>query len=335
MKMFSKRLISGLLVAGVLALGSSHALAQAIKTSGSIAVGAGQTNLQSQGKVQGFDMVGEASINFAIKQGEFDGQVELGVADDPNQALDTARHEMKWALKKDISVTMSGYGFGIESVQGNVSVVNAPAGPVGDLEANLDFSDMGLVNGEMTSGAMVFGVGISDKCVPDCGYTIDVDGNIISAESENSTMVLHGRGKSDKVNFNGYYTISSGLYLADQQKGQGQAIGGGFAYDGGSFTAAGDYVQATVVCNPNMNCGSNLVTTAMGVGFTSGAIGGHYHSESTVVGTASVGVTNMDLVYSMPMGKATVSPEYRSVTYTFPGSSITDTFILVGMSMDF
>ena len=330
----SRKWISSLIALGsLLVVSTGTLLAQDLKITGSAATGIGQVTLNEESSI---DAVGEAAINFAATKGAFSAQVELGVADDPGQALDTAEHEMVWAISDAMSLTLTGYGFGIASVGGNISVINAPGGQVGDMEANLDVSDLGLANFEYKMGDLTVGLGLVDACVPACGYGVDGDGNEITGDTAAQTMVVHARGSAGAMGYNAYVTSASAT-VGGADSATGSGLGVGVTFDGGSFTAALDYMSSTVGCITGLGCSDDVVFTAMGVAVTAAGAGLHYYSDSVAAGSVTGdAVTNIDLVYTFPVGDATVGPEYRMVTTTPPeGDATTDSFVVFGMSIGF
>ena len=113
--------------------------------------------------------VGEASFFLAGSKGQFSAQIEISVAESAD-TLDGAEHELVWSPTTSLYITISGQNFGIAPDEGNISVVNAPGGPVGDEEAFIDFSGTGMLNVAYTAGATVVGVALLDDCVPECGF---------------------------------------------------------------------------------------------------------------------------------------------------------------------
>lgn len=199
-----------------------------IEVSGSVAVGFGQVSLgepATDPATSSLDGVGEAIVNFAAEKGAFSAQIELEV--DEATTLEVAQHELVWAISDSLSLIMSGASLGIESAEGNIGVINGPAGQVGDEEVALDFSDTGMVNVEFTTGGIPLGL-------------------------------------------------------------------------------------------------------ASVAGF-----GIHYVSAENTIGANKEELTNIDVVYVMEVGDATVGPEYRSTTVDDGTDSSSDTFILFGMLLEF
>ena len=137
----SARWVGCLTVAILIMAGGAQA---ELKISGAMAVGVGNAVLGSAGTA-GSDGVGEGSVTFEATQGDFTAKMEIGIADTA-EALDTAEHELKWSATKNFAIIMSGHAFGTDSTDGNIGVTNAPDGPAGNMEVNLDFSDAGLIN---------------------------------------------------------------------------------------------------------------------------------------------------------------------------------------------
>jgi len=338
----SKKNFAAFLAAAVVMVGvASVASAQAIKMSGGIAVGAGYLTQESQAtpksdSLAGMEVVGDASINFSAQKGAFEVQVELGVSEDPGQALDTARHELRWNIDKAKAVEISSHSFGIEAVRGNVSVVNAPGGPVGDEEVNIDFADAGVANFEMNLGSMVIGGAISDACVPECGYGADADGNMVSGDIGQQSQVAHIRGGDKNLSYNGYYAMSSGVFSVSGDSGSSTAMGGGFSMETGGMTIGGDYASYTIGCVKALGCGDDIAITSIGASLMTKGMGGHFVKHSVDGGAET---TNIDLVYLMEKGPVTMGPEYRQTTTSidtgFDTVDVVDSFIVFGMSMDF
>lgn len=307
--------------------------AQDLKVTGSVAVGFGRVNLESTDpETTGPDGVGEAVLNFAAKKGAFSAQIELEV-DDATQ-LEVAEHEIVWAVKDSLSITISGQSFGIESAADNTSVINAPAGQVGDEEEELDFGDAGLLNVELTLGGMILGIAFLDTCVPECG----TDGTLF-ADSGRMTTVLHLRGGTDAMTYNLYASTSRGSFTSTGLiDGEGSGGGLGLFFKTGDFGFGLDASTATVNCQPLLaGCiTEDVETTNFGLTTTFGGFGIHYFSGEETVGSSTTEVTNIDVVYTFAVGDATVGPEYRLKTTDETGKpSVTDSFLVFGMSMEF
>ncbi len=317
------------------------ALAEEIKIGGSIAVGFGQANLESEGETSSVDGVGEAAINFSAEKGPFSVQVEIGIADTA-ESLDIAEHELVWSPTEPLSITISGFSFGVESADGHISVVNAPGGPVGDEEVFFDYSDAGLLNIEFDTSTLVLGIAVSDGCVPECGYGLDSAADEpLAPDTELMTLVLHARGEAGPLAYNVYAANSSGTFssAAVPQEGTGSGLGFGLVFESEAFGVALDYSAATVECAADAGdtvCSEDLQQTKSGVALTAAGFGMHYFMGKDEIGTATVETTNIDMVYLFDVGEATVGPEYRVITTKESGAGgVSDSFALFGMSLEF
>ena len=334
-----------LFIAALLALIVAPALAHGVGVSvaAEVAVGFGLVQTEEP-DTSSMDGIGEAIFNFSGEKGPFSGQIEITVAEAAD-AIDTAEHELVWQAAENLSVAISGNGFGLASSPGYISVVNAPGGPVGDEEAFIDFADTGMVNVEYALGKLTFGVALLDACVPDCGFTTatmateDTEvGDSVLADAELQTTVVHLRREAEALSYSLYFANSSGTFSGSQADGAGSAVGAGLLFSGGDFTVGLDYSGATSECATDATegaCADDVETTLWGVAATFAGLGAHYYSGEAETGTETGETTNMDVVYLFEVGDATVGPEYRTTAVEADGSKTTASFLLFGMSMEF
>ena len=247
---------------------------------------------------------------------------------------------MAWSPTDRLSIIVSGLSFGIEPSEGNISVVNAPGGPVGDEEAFIDFSDTGMLNIEYNLGATILGMALLDICVPECGYELDAaSAETIHPDTELMTVVMHLRGSIALLSYNAYAAASSGTFSASSKDGAGSGGGVGLVFQSGGFRAAMDYSQITVECNLDAGgaiCTDDNEQTRWGVAVNLGGFGAHYYFGEDETGTEAEKTANIDAVYLVELGDAVVGPEYRTTSIENPdGTESTDSFLLFGMSLEF
>ncbi|MDH5753555.1 MAG: hypothetical protein OEZ59_14185 [Deltaproteobacteria bacterium] len=332
-----------------------NAQAQNVKVTGDVKTGAGYmtwqmatpTGTESMSTPQ---MLGDASIGLEATKGAFELSTKVSVEENPDQMgnpnlagapekhLMHWNHEVRWNIDKAKALEVSGNAFGIDAIKGNVAVINAPKGPVGGLEANLDFRGQGLANFEMDMGNMTVGAGLSDGCVPECGYRrLDLaTGELVTATDFSQTLVGHIKGKADKINYNAYYTTSKGTFTGTKEIGKGTGIGAGGNMDMGNMKLGADYTSATLVCQDSLfECADPIKLTGMGLSMKmKNGFGGHIVKHS-LAGALKAEVTNIDVVYLKENGGVSYGPEYRQTAYSQGGSSATDSIILFGMSAGF
>ncbi len=338
----------GVVLSVFILLGANFVAAQELTVSGEVLVGYGWVNLESTTlETSGPDGVGEAVLNFAAKKGAFSAQIELEV-DDSTQ-LEVAEHEIVWAVSDKLSITISGQSFGIESAADNTSVINAPAGQIGDEGEELDFGDTGILNVEFAVGEFTIGLALLDSCIPECGYAgLDADDEqVYSSDSERSTTVFHLRGKAGPLNINAYAASSEGGFNTgtELESGGGSGAGFGILFESAAFTVGFDASSSTVECATSAKslpdivagtaCAEDVETTNFGLAATFGGFGIHYFSGEESVGSSTTEVINIDVVYTFSVGDATIGPEYRIKTTDTGGTSITDSFLVFGMSLEF
>ena len=83
------------------------------------------------------------------------------------------------------------------------------------------------------------------------------------------------------------------------------------------FTAALDYMSATVGCITGGSCTDDMIASVFGVAMTGAGVGLHYYSDYVAAGGASGPSTGSnDLVNLFSVGEATMGPKYRTVTVT-------------------
>ncbi len=312
--------------------------AAGVEVSGSVAAGFGQVSLgepATDPATTSLDGVGEAVVNFAAEKGSFSAQIELTVAEDA--VLDGQAHEVVWAISTALSLTMSGQSFGVEPVDGNISVINTAGGQVGDERVALDFAGTGLMNVEFTAGGIILGLALLDGCVPECGYS-SVDAY---PTDERMTSVLHLRGKAGPLGYNVYAASSSGSFNMGAgnalESGSGSGAGLGLLFETEAMTIGFDYATATIVCQQDAGgtCTDDDEIAGFGVSASVAGFGIHYVSAENTIGASKTELTNIDVVYVMEVGDATVGPEYRSTTVDDGTDTSTDTFILFGMLLEF
>lgn len=335
---YIKKCSSALMFTLIMAVAAGGTLIQAqnVTISGEILAGFGSVTLE-EADTTSMDGIGEATLNFAVEKGPISAQVEIIFADS-TEDLDTIEHEIVWSPLENLSITISGSSFGIASTDEHMSVVNAPVGQVGDEEANLDFADLGLINVEFNIGALVLGLALADDCVPECGYGIDTtSGDVAFTDQERMTSVLHLRGEAGPIGYNLYATSSSGSYSTNEETGSGSGLGFGLGFANDVFSVNLDYSGSTIVCNDVLSCTDDITIGAFGVAIVTFGIGVHYVASETKVGDATLAkLINIDAVYLIEFENAAIGPEYRTVTSEdSAGNTLTDTFILFGMSVGF
>lgn len=312
--------------------------AQELTVQAVVEVGFGRVNLESEG-TKGLDGIGEATINLSGTKDRFSAQVEIVVGESENQ-FDSAEHELVWKATDFLAITISGSAIEMEATEGNISVVNAPSGPVGDQEANLDFSGAGLLNVVFSGGALKFGVAFLDVCVPQCGYGLDSGEPEPSRPDSNlMTGVVHFQADGDSFNFNIYIARSSGTFAASAVEGEGQGGGLGVVYEEGAFRTALDLSAATIKCAANAGdttCRDDKEQTSYGLSLNVAGFGFHYYFANDQSGADETETTNVDLVYLIEVGDAVVGPEFRSHRIVPSGGRpTTDSLYLFGMSIEF
>ena len=317
-------------------LAANLGAAQDLEVSGEIEVGFGRVNLKSE-DTKGLDGIGEATVTLSGEKGEFSAQVEIVLAESGNP-FDSAEHELVWSPTDHLAITISGSSLEMETTESNISVVNAPSGPVGDEEANLDFSGAGLLNVNYSNEALSVGVALLDKCVPQCGYGLKAEKRI-APDSELMTTLVHLMGQASPFTYKAYFARSSGTFSSPVQEGRGQGGGFGIIYSSEDFRAALDYSAATVKCNADAGdtaCSAENKVTQYGLSLNVAGFGLHYYVGVDKTGAAEIETTNIDAVYLIEVGDALVGPEFRT-TKNEPstGTATTDTFLLFGMSLDF
>ena len=319
--------------------------AQDLEVSGEFEVGFGRVKLEGE-DTKGLDGIGEATVTLSGEKGEFSAQVEIVLAESGNP-FDSAEHELVWSPTDHLAITISGSSLEMEATESNISVVNAPSGPVGDEEANLDFSGAGLLNVNYSSGALSVGAALLDKCVPQCGYGLkagnpnapDKAEKGIAPDTELMTTLVHLMGQASPFTYKAYFARSSGTFSSPVQEGRGQGGGFGIIYSSADFRAALDYSAATVKCNANAGdtaCSAENKVTQYGLSLNVAGFGLHYYIGVDKTGAAEIETTNIDAVYLIEVGDALVGPEFRTTkNEPSPGKATTDTFLLFGMSLDF
>lgn len=347
------RFIVGILL--VFPFGSVTTSALPVEISGELLVGFGRASLESTTPpTDVLDGIGEATLNFSVSEGPVSGQIEITLVETAEE-LDTAEHELVWAISDSVSLTVSGFSFGIEPTDGNISVVMAPGGPVGDEEAFIDFADTGMLNLEVNLGGLVLGLALLDTCVPKCGFAVDstADDSIIFPEVERSAVVTHLRGKAGDLKYNAYFAESSGSFSVASQlvNSRGSGFGIGLCFnlgcwelnegeeEGGFFGFGLDFSSATTECQASAGdtpCTDDNEVTQSGVAVRLGQFAAHYYLSEDETGTETEEVTNIDLVFKFAAGPAEIGPEYRFTT-TEPNGGVetTDTFLLFGMILEF
>ena len=213
------RVFAVLILLGLTLVFAGGAKAAGLLISGSVAVAFGQVKQESDTpgtppETTSYEGAGEAILNIAAKAGDFRAQIELEV--DDAQALEVAEHEVAWTIRERLRVIISGQSFGIEPVDGHISVVNAAVGPVGDEEAFLDFSDAGLLNLELVLGQGALGLALLDTCVPECGFAADKTGpeEVRFPDVERRTTVFHLRAEERGFAYNLYASRSKGSFAS-------------------------------------------------------------------------------------------------------------------------
>lgn len=313
------------------------ALGEGVAIGGSVEVGFGivKSEMPDTSSPEG---VGEATVNFEAKKDSFTGRIEITIAE-TNEELNTAEHEVVWSPSESVSIIVSGHSFGIEPVDGNISVVNAPGGPVGDEEAFIDFSDTGILNVEFNLAKHVFGMAIIDACVPECGYGLDAAGESIFPNSELGTFVAHLRGSMGAFAYNAYAAQSSGTFADTQTVGDGSGAGLGLVLESGAFRMALDYAQITIECSAAAStpaCVDDNEQALWGIALNLGGFGAHYFFAEDETGADTEETSNIDIVFLIEAGDATVGPEFRTTTVkAVDGTETTESFTLFGMSVEF
>lgn len=275
------------------------ALGEGVAIGGSVEVGFGivETKLPDTSSPEG---IGEATVNFEATKDSFTGLIEITIAE-TSEELDTAEHELVWSPSESVSIIISGHSFGIESADGNISVVNAPGGPVGDEEAFIDFSDTGMLNVEFKMAEIVLGLAIIDACVPECGYGLDATtGESFFSDSELGTVVAHLRGSVGAFAYNAYGAQSSGTFADTQTGGDGSGSGLGLVLDSGPFRVAIDYAQITVDCSPSAStqtCVDDNELAQWGIALNIGGFGVHYFFAEEITGADAEETSNIDIVF--------------------------------------
>ena len=345
------------LIAAMMLLGAGVQTGWALEVeiSGELLVGFGRASLESTTpETDQLDGIGEATLNFSIAEGPVSGQIEITLVETVEE-LDTAEHEVTWAINETLSLTVSGFSFGIEPADGNISVVMAPGGPAGDEEAFIDFADTGILNVEWTVGRIILGLALLDACIPQCGYALDSTAAepVIHPEAELMTVVAHLRGKAGPIQYNAYLSSSSGSFVAGTTlvDGNGQSFGFGLCMnlgcwefgeedeESGIFGFGLDFSTTTTECAPTAGdtlCRDDNEVTQSGVAVGIAGFASHYYFSKDETGTAKVEITNIDIVYGFEVGPAVIGPEYRLTTTEPTGAKkTTDSIILLGMLLEF
>jgi len=238
-----------------------------------------------------------------------------------------------------LAIIISGRSFGLQPEDGNLSIVNAPGGPVGDEEARIDFANTGLLNVEYTVGGTVLGFAALDACVPACGYGLDAEGAPLHPEEEPSTLVAHLRGGGEPLAYNAYLARSSGSFADAGGSGSGTGAGLGLVVEGSGYRVGVDAARITITCNPAAGgtaCTDDNSQQRWGVAVTVGGFAAHYVAISDETGPVNEDTASVDVVYLWDVSGATVGPEYRTTTVTAPdGTDSTASFLLFGMSLGF
>jgi hypothetical protein len=328
----------GLTVLVVFFLFLGAAQAEELEISGTFEVGFGQADFAGTGETT-LDGVGEGTVNFAAEKGPVSAQLEITVAE-TTEELDTAEHEVVWSATDSLSVRISGAALDLAATEENISVVNAAGGLIGDEEANLDFSGLGLLSLEYGLGGLTLGLALLDSCVPECGYgLVSVEEAPIHPETERMTTLVHLVGRRDGFTYKAYLARSSGTYSPSSPAGEGSGAGIGLVYEAEGFYAALDASSATVECTPaagDLPCSDDNEQTRYGFAVDLSGFRFHYYFGEDKTGPDTEEVTNVDLVYVFAVGDALIGPEYRvTETETSDGLSTTDTFLLFGMSLEF
>lgn len=323
-------------------LGANRVAAQELTISGEVLVGYGWVNLESTTpETNGPDGVGEAILNFSVNQAPFSAQIEFEI--DEATELAVAQHEVVWSVTKNLNLTISGHSFGLESTDGNISVVNTAVGQVGDEVVFLDFSDAGLLNVELTLGGLILGMAFLDTCVPECGYSKDTGATdeILFTDSQRMTTVLHLRGEAGGLSYNLYASTSRGTFNTGTGFLEGEGSGGGLGlvFKTGNFGIGIDISTVKIPCQPlagDTSCVDDNNINKWGAAVTLGGIGAHYYSEENQTGSEMVETVNVDLVFTFEVAKVTVGPEVRLTSIESTGGvKTTDSFFLFGMALNF
>ena len=330
-----------------------------VEIGGEVTVGFGWLKQKSESpETAALDAVGEAEIDFSAEQGPFSATLALGIAESADE-LDTAEYDLAWAITDSIRLIVSGRSAGIEPFDGNISVINGPTGQVGDEEVFFDYSETGLVNVEFTAGTITMGIGISDACVPDCGFghfrNADDETVNLSPDAETMSLILHirkDRGEAEGLSFNAYAAASQGSFANTPDnrllKGRGRGGGLGLSYKSGSLELGLDASRATVECNPGAiakddaaaalpsPCTADREIGEYGALVVAWGFGAHYYRAQDDAGAAREIVTNVDVVYLFQIEDATLGPEYRVTTTEQTGTpAATDSFLLFAMALEF
>lgn len=317
---------------------AEHPAAEEVKVSGGIDVGFGILDRESTGGFKNYEAAGTAYINFAATLGEFEVEAEIGFIDDA--AVDYTEHAVHWKPADWATVTLSGSAFGVPGVDGFLGVIAGEGtGTLGDLDVYFDYSDAGLFNVNIGTGAVILGVAVSDTCIPECGTDVAPGGAVapVAADEERNTFIFTVWGEPGGLRYQVYGVSSTGTYSAGLQEGKGSGGGLSLGIEGDSFEIMTDFSAGTTNCVQELGCVDDVESTNYGVALKIGGFGVQFVSLTTEVGASETELTGIDVVYHFKSGNVTYGPQYSQEVFddgTGTGD-VTDSFLYFAISAEF
>lgn len=322
----------GAALLAVLLFNAAQARAEGPEIGGGVDVGFGLLDRESTDTRQ-LESAGAARLSAALQRGAFTGEAEIGFTDDA--AVDYTEHALTWQAGEAVQLTFSGSAFGVPGVDGMLGVVAGEGvGPVGNLDVFFDYSDNGLFNLNVgREGGVVFGVAVSDTCVPECGN----DGQGGFADAERNTLILTVRDEAAALKWQGYAVSSRGTFSESDESGQGSGFGGSVGYEGAGFSLAVDVAGGTIACTAALGCSDDISLTNAGVAVKAKGFGAQFVQLSEDAGGgAEATTTAVDLVYHVESGDGiTYGPQFSRETVDDGTTAVTDSYLYFAVSLEF